>query len=137
MQESRAEVTEQLGKPNLVFITVGMGGGTGTGAAPIIAEIAKDSGALTVAIVTKPFRFEGRKRIERAEEGLVELKMESPGTDCERTRSTLVAPLSRVSKGKVTRRSTSSGARPWDSVMIVTMGRLMSGSTSTGRLTMT
>lgn len=74
MQESRAEVTEQLGKPNLVFITVGMGGGTGTGAAPMIAEIAKDSGALTVAIVTKPFRFEGRKRIERAEDGLVELK---------------------------------------------------------------
>ena len=74
MQESRAEVAEQLGKPNLVFITVGMGGGTGTGAAPMIAEIAKDSGALTVAIVTKPFRFEGRKRIERAEEGLVELK---------------------------------------------------------------
>jgi len=74
MQESRAEVAEQLGKPNLVFITAGMGGGTGTGAAPMIAEIAKDSGALTVAIVTKPFRFEGRKRIERAEEGLVELK---------------------------------------------------------------
>lgn len=74
MQESRTEVAEQLGKPNLVFITAGMGGGTGTGAAPMVAEIAKESGALTVAIVTKPFKFEGRKRIERAEAGLAELK---------------------------------------------------------------
>ncbi|MCD6249185.1 MAG: cell division protein FtsZ [candidate division Zixibacteria bacterium] len=74
MQESRKEVFEQLGKPNLVFITAGMGGGTGTGAAPMIAEIAKESGALTVAIVTKPFKFEGRKRIERAEAGLAQLK---------------------------------------------------------------
>jgi len=74
MQESQAEVVEQLGEPNLVFITAGMGGGTGTGAAPLIAEIAKESGALTVAIVTKPFKFEGRKRIERAEAGLAQLK---------------------------------------------------------------
>ncbi len=74
MEESRSAVTQELGKPNLVFITAGMGGGTGTGAAPIVAEIAKQSGALTVAIVTKPFRFEGRKRIERAETGLAELK---------------------------------------------------------------
>ena len=74
MEESRLEVAENLGKPNLVFITAGMGGGTGTGAAPIVAEIAKESGALTVAIVTKPFKFEGRKRILRAEEGLAELK---------------------------------------------------------------
>ena len=74
MKESRADVAEQLGTPNLVFITAGMGGGTGTGAAPLVAEIAKESGALTVAIVTKPFQFEGRKRIERAEAGLAELK---------------------------------------------------------------
>lgn len=74
MQESRAEMVEELGQPNLVFITAGMGGGTGTGAAPMVAEIAKESGALTVAIVTKPFKFEGRKRIERAEAGLAELK---------------------------------------------------------------
>jgi len=74
MEESRQEVAEMLGQPNLVFITAGMGGGTGTGAAPIVAEIAKQSGALTVAIVTKPFRFEGKKRIDRASEGLAELK---------------------------------------------------------------
>ncbi len=74
MQESMIEVAEALGQPNLVFITAGMGGGTGTGAAPEVAEIAKKAGALTVAIVTKPFRFEGKKRVDRAEEGLAELK---------------------------------------------------------------
>lgn len=74
MLESKVEVEELLGKPNLVFITAGMGGGTGTGAAPAIAKIAKEAGALTVAIVTTPFRFEGRKRIKRAEEGLAALK---------------------------------------------------------------
>ncbi len=74
MEESRQEVREAIGKPNLVFITAGMGGGTGTGAAPVVAEIAKASGALTVAIVTKPFRFEGKKRIDRAGAGLAELK---------------------------------------------------------------
>jgi cell division protein FtsZ len=74
MEESRAEIAESLGKPNMVFITAGMGGGTGTGAAPLLAEAAKAAGALTVAIVTKPFRFEGRKRIQRAEEGLADLK---------------------------------------------------------------
>ena len=76
MEESRREVAEQLGKPNLVFITAGMGGGTGTGAAPIVAEIAKEAGALTVAVVTTPFRFEGRKRIDRAMDGVAELKAE-------------------------------------------------------------
>ncbi|RKX25220.1 MAG: cell division protein FtsZ [Candidatus Zixiibacteriota bacterium] len=74
MEESREEISEELGSPNLVFITAGMGGGTGTGAAPILAEIAKQSGALTVAIVTTPFRFEGKKRIERAKAGLKVLK---------------------------------------------------------------
>jgi cell division protein FtsZ len=74
IEESQDAVREQLEHPNLVFITAGMGGGTGTGAAPRVAEIAKQSGALTVAIVTKPFRFEGKKRIERAEEGLDELR---------------------------------------------------------------
>ncbi len=74
MEESRERVMEVLGKPNMVFITAGMGGGTGTGGAPALAEIARESGALTVAIVTKPFRFEGKKRIERAEQGLADLK---------------------------------------------------------------
>ncbi|MBN1211820.1 MAG: cell division protein FtsZ [candidate division Zixibacteria bacterium] len=74
IEESREEVLQVLGKPNLVFITAGMGGGTGTGAAPVLAEIAKSTGALTIAIVTKPFRFEGQKRMKKAEEGLEELK---------------------------------------------------------------
>ena len=58
----------------MVFVTCGLGGGTGTGAAPIVAEIAQNQGALTVAIVTKPFKFEGRKRMEQAEVGLEELR---------------------------------------------------------------
>ncbi len=72
--ESRNEVMREIGTPNLVFITAGMGGGTGTGAAPVVAELAKMSGALTVAIVTTPFKFEGNKRMTRALEGLAELK---------------------------------------------------------------
>lgn len=74
IEESRDAVAELIGTPNLVFITAGMGGGTGTGAAPVVAEIAKASGALTVGIVTKPFRFEGKKRTRSAEDGLDELK---------------------------------------------------------------
>jgi cell division protein FtsZ len=74
IEESQEAVKEALGTPNMVFITAGMGGGTGTGAAPIVAELARAAGALTVAIITKPFRFEGGKRIRRAEEGLQELK---------------------------------------------------------------
>lgn len=73
-EENREDIAKAIGKPNLVFITAGMGGGTGTGASPAVAEIARAAGALTVAIVTKPFRFEGRKRISRADEGLGELK---------------------------------------------------------------
>ncbi len=74
IEESRQEVLEMLGRPNLVFITAGMGGGTGTGAAPVLAEIARSTGALTIAIVTRPFRFEGMKRMQKADEGLKELK---------------------------------------------------------------
>lgn len=74
VEENHREVAEAISDPNLVFITSGMGGGTGTGAAPEVAEIAKAAGALTVAIVTKPFRFEGKKRISRADEGLAELR---------------------------------------------------------------
>lgn len=74
MEESRQEVADAIGNPNMVFITAGMGGGTGTGGAPVLAEIAKAAGALTVAIVTRPFRFEGNKRVQRANQGLAELK---------------------------------------------------------------
>lgn len=73
-EESKASITEILKDTNLVFITAGMGGGTGTGAAPVIAQIAKEKGILTVGIVTKPFQFENRKRMENAEKGIAELK---------------------------------------------------------------
>ena len=69
-EESRAELQQSLQGADLVFIAAGMGGGTGTGAAPILAEVAKEVGALTVGIVTKPFGFEGRKRLRQAEEGI-------------------------------------------------------------------
>ncbi|HET6514701.1 MAG TPA: cell division protein FtsZ [Thermodesulfovibrionales bacterium] len=72
--EDRNALAEVLGGSDLVFITAGMGGGTGTGASPIIAGIAKELGALTVAIVTKPFFFEGKPRAAKAEEGIKELK---------------------------------------------------------------
>ena len=72
-EESRAELQESLQGADLVFIAAGMGGGTGTGAAPILAEVAKEVGALTVGIVTKPFGFEGRKRMRQAEEGIARL----------------------------------------------------------------
>src|SRR3989338_7464814 len=73
-EESREKIKEYLIDSDIVFITAGMGGGTGTGAAPIIAEIAKELGALTVAIVTKPFAFEGARRMVNAEEGIENLK---------------------------------------------------------------
>ena len=72
--ESRSEIEEVLRGADMVFVTCGLGGGTGTGAAPIIAEIAQSLNALTVGIVTKPFKFEGKKRMEQALLGLEELK---------------------------------------------------------------
>ncbi|MCK4302006.1 MAG: cell division protein FtsZ, partial [candidate division Zixibacteria bacterium] len=74
IEENRPEVAQEISKPNLVFITAGMGGGTGTGASPVVAEIAKAAGALTVAIVTRPFRFEGAQRTKKANQGLAELR---------------------------------------------------------------
>ena len=72
-EESRAELQQALQGVDLVFIAVGMGGGSGTGAAPVVAEVAKESGALTVGIVTKPFSFEGRRRMRQAAEGISRL----------------------------------------------------------------
>ena len=69
------KIREALKGADMVFITAGLGGGTGTGGAPVIAEVARELGALTVAIVTKPFQFEGKKRMKQAEEGLANLKM--------------------------------------------------------------
>ena len=72
--ESREDLAMILDGADLVFITAGMGGGTGTGAAPVIAALARESGALTIAVVTKPFGFEGRKRMQAAERGIADLE---------------------------------------------------------------
>lgn len=74
IEENRDEVSRVLANADLVFITCGMGGGTGTGAAPVVAELAREVGALTVGIVTRPFLFEGRKRMRQAEQGISEMR---------------------------------------------------------------
>ncbi|HVB10540.1 MAG TPA: cell division protein FtsZ [Bacillota bacterium] len=73
-EESRDEIKEALKGADMVFVTAGMGGGTGTGASPVIAEISKECGALTVGVVTKPFTFEGRRRMSQAEKGIQNLR---------------------------------------------------------------
>ncbi|MBZ4644981.1 MAG: cell division protein FtsZ [Petroclostridium sp.] len=73
-EESKEEIAQALKGADMVFVTAGMGGGTGTGAAPIVASIAKEMGILTVGVVTKPFTFEGRQRMVNAEKGIAELK---------------------------------------------------------------
>ncbi len=73
-EESRSQISKALEDTDMVFITAGMGGGTGTGAAPIVAEAAKEQGILTVGVVTKPFGFEGRRRMKQAEKGIEDLR---------------------------------------------------------------
>ncbi len=73
-EESRDELMQALRGADMVFVTAGMGGGTGTGGAPVVAEVAKEVGALTVGVVTRPFTFEGKKRANQAEQGIQELK---------------------------------------------------------------
>jgi len=73
-EESREEIAEAIKGSDMVFVTAGMGGGTGTGAAPIVASVAREMGILTVGVVTKPFTFEGRKRMVQAERGIQQLK---------------------------------------------------------------
>ena len=73
-QENTEDITEAIKGSDMVFVTCGMGGGTGTGAAPVIAKIAKDMGVLTVGVVTKPFTFEGRARMNNAAAGIEKLK---------------------------------------------------------------
>ena len=73
-EESREEIAQILKGADLVFVTAGMGGGTGTGAAPVVAEVARDLGCLTIGVVTKPFQFEGKQRMKNAEMGIDELK---------------------------------------------------------------
>ena len=72
-EESRAQIAKVLEDTDMVFITAGMGGGTGTGAAPIVADLAREAGVLTVGVVTKPFKFEGANRMRQAEQGIEEL----------------------------------------------------------------
>src|SRR5215210_1055968 len=74
IEENRDETKRVLQNADLVFVTCGMGGGTGTGAAPVVAELAKEAGALTVGIVTRPFLFEGRKRMRQAEQGIADMR---------------------------------------------------------------
>jgi len=74
IEENREDTKRVLGNADLVFVTCGMGGGTGTGAAPVICQLAREAGALTVGIVTRPFLFEGRKRMRQAEEGISEMR---------------------------------------------------------------
>lgn len=73
-EESRDEIMSAIQNADMVFVTAGMGGGTGTGAAPVVAELAKQAGALTVGVVTRPFSFEGRKRADQAEKGIADLR---------------------------------------------------------------
>ena len=73
-EESKTEIAEALRGADMVFVTAGMGGGTGTGAAPIVAACAKEMGILTIGVVTKPFTFEGKKRLSQAERGIESLK---------------------------------------------------------------
>ena len=75
-EEDEQNLVESLSNSDMVFITAGMGGGTGTGAAPVVARLAKQTGALTVAVVSRPFAFEGRRRMRQADEGLAELRNE-------------------------------------------------------------
>jgi cell division protein FtsZ len=74
IEENRDEIARAIQNADLVFITCGMGGGTGTGAAPVVCELAREAGALTVGIVTRPFLFEGRKRMRQAEAGIAEMR---------------------------------------------------------------
>ncbi|MGH7637630.1 MAG: cell division protein FtsZ, partial [Gemmatimonadaceae bacterium] len=74
IEENRDEVARVLAGADMVFVTCGMGGGTGTGAAPVICELSRQAGALTVGIVTKPFLFEGRKRMRQAEQGIADMR---------------------------------------------------------------
>ena len=74
IEENRDEVAVAVQGADMVFVTCGMGGGTGTGAAPVVAQMARESGALTVGIVTKPFLFEGRRRMKQAEQGIAEMR---------------------------------------------------------------
>ena len=73
-EESRSQIAKALEDTDMVFVTAGMGGGTGTGGAPIVAEIAREMGILTVGVVTKPFGFEGPRRMRAAEAGIENLR---------------------------------------------------------------
>ena len=111
-QESRDELKEALKGADMIFVTAGEGGGTGTGAAPIVAELGQELGALTVGVVTKPFAFEGRVALEQAEVGIQ--RAARPGRHADRDRERPAAPGGREEDVGRSRRSgspTTSSAR--------------------------
>jgi cell division protein FtsZ len=81
-EETREEIQDSIAGADMVFITSGMGGGTGTGASPVVAKIAREQGILTIGVVTKPFFFEGRERMRLAEDGLAEVRKRSGCNYC-------------------------------------------------------
>src|SRR5205823_3460839 len=94
------KIIEALEGADMVFVTTGLGGGTGTGAAPIIASLASEMGALTVAVVTKPFAFEGKRRMQQAERGVAEL-MDSVDTTIVIPNETELAGFSSISRDRL------------------------------------
>ena len=112
-EENRSQIAKALEGTDMVFVTCGMGGGTGTGGAPIVSEVAREQGILTVGVVTKPFGFEGRRRMQQAERGIEELK--------ERVDSLVIIPNDRLKHAtdqKITfanafESRTTSSARRW------------------------
>lgn len=108
-EESREKIEQSLQGVNMVFITAGMGGGTGTGAAPVVAKIARDMGILTIGIVTKPFAFEGRRRMTQAESGISELR--------EHVDSLVVIPNERLKKASPQRISLTNAFEMADDVL--------------------
>ena len=81
-EESRNNIAKAMENADMVFITAGMGGGTGTGASPMVAEIAREAGCLTVGVVTKPFKFEGKKRMDQANQGIQDLLSRVDSRQC-------------------------------------------------------
>ena len=103
-EEAREEIREHLSGAHMCFVTAGMGGGTGTGAAPVIAQIAREMGILTVGVVTKPFHFEGQRRLRIAKSGISELQ---------KCVDTLIVIPTRISSASPPRRRPSPTPSPW------------------------
>lgn len=123
-EENRAEIEESLKDCDMLFITAGMGGGTGTGAAPIVAEIARKLGILTVAVVTKPFAFEGKKRMDTALDGIAKLE--------ESVDSLVVIPNENLKHASTTRLTLANAFAMADDVLMQTVKNLVEVIQNTG-----